>query len=74
MKSLERRFNNLQEKRPGCSSLINFNGAVKAQGFSRKRLGHHFAKLVERDDYDRRGMKEIVDYAFALSCVKRSHE
>ncbi|OGJ54778.1 hypothetical protein A2880_03325 [Candidatus Peribacteria bacterium RIFCSPHIGHO2_01_FULL_49_38] len=72
MKSIERRFNGLQEERPNCSSLINFNGAVKGQRFSRKRLGHYFAKLVEKGDYSRKGMKEILDYAFALSWLKRS--
>ncbi len=72
MKSIERRFNDLQEKRPNCSSLINFNGAIKGQNFSRKRLGRYFVKLVEKGDYSRKGVKEILDYAFALSSLKRS--
>ena len=74
MKSIERRFNNFQEKRPGCSSLINFNGAVKGQGFSRKRLGHYFVKLVDKDDYSKKDRRGLIDYAFALSCVKRSQK
>lgn len=70
MKSIERRFNDLQQKRPGCSSLTNFNGAVKGQKFSRDRIGRWFVRLVDKDEqeeYPASLMRELVNYAFSLS-------
>jgi len=70
MKSIERRFNDLQQKRPGCSSLVNFNSAVKGQKFSRDRIGRWFVRLVdkeERDEYTASTERQLVRYAFSLS-------
>ena len=67
MKSLEKRFRNLEQLRPNCGSIINFNGAVKGMRFSRARIGRWFVKLVDKGDYKKCEAREILDYAFRLS-------
>jgi hypothetical protein len=53
MRSIERRFSNLQKKRPDLSSLTNYHGAVKYQGFRKSAIHRWFNKLVETNDYNR---------------------
>ena len=57
MKSLQRRFANLQEARPILSSYINFAGAVKEGKFSPRIIRYWFNRLVEKDDWA--GMSKI---------------
>ncbi len=72
MKSIQRRFNNVQEKNPYWSSMICFNEAIKEQGFSQKNIYYWFPKLVDRDDYDRSDKTEILSFILDLS--KRAEE
>lgn len=67
MKSLHRRFDNLEEKRPFSSSLGNFNMACKDGKFSRDRIGRYFRKCVDKEDYSGSSVREILAYAYALS-------
>lgn len=67
MRSIERRFANLQEKRPLLSSFMNFSGAIKGQGFSAGMIGRWFNKLVDKDDYDRRDKKALLNHLVFLN-------
>ena len=65
MKSLERRFNNITEKKPFWSSFICFAEAVKGQRFTKPILHRWFQKLVQKDDYaqsDKRTLLRHLDF------------
>ena len=67
MRSIKRRFSNLQNKRPELSSLINFGAAIKRQGFSVNMIHRWFGKLVETDDYEKRDRRAILRHLVILS-------
>lgn len=60
MKSLNRRFKNIQEKNPYWSSLICFMEAIRGQRFSKDTLYRYFNKLVDKDDYQKEQRKDIL--------------
>lgn len=65
MKSIERRFNNITEKKPFWSSFICFAEAVKGQHFTQPILHRWFQKLVQKDDYaksDKRALFRHLDF------------
>ncbi len=66
MRSIERRFSNLQQKRPELSSLINFGDAIRKQGFSADTI-HRWFKLVEADDYEKRDKRAILEHLVSLT-------
>jgi len=72
MKSIKRRFNNIQEKNPYWSSMTCFNEAIKEQGFSKKNIYYWFPKLVDKKDYSKSDKKEILSFLLKLS--KRAEE
>ena len=72
MRSIERRFANLQYKRPELSSFINFAAAVKFQHFSTDAIHRWFNKLVEKDDYARRDKRTILKHLVSLSSTEDS--
>ncbi len=67
MRSIERRFLNLQQKRPELSSLINFGAAIKSRRFSVDTIHRWFNKLVDTDDYERRDKRVILRHLVFLS-------
>jgi hypothetical protein len=67
MRSIERRFSNLQQKRPFHSSFINLAAAVKGQKFSADRISRWFSQLVEKDDYDKHDRRALLGHLVALS-------
>jgi hypothetical protein len=67
MRSIERRFNTFQHKRPILSSLINFGAAIREQRFSDGAIHRWFNKLVEKDDYARNDKRTILSHLVALS-------
>ncbi len=67
MRSIKRRFLNLQEKYPSLSSLINFTRAIKEQKFTKDMIGRWFGKLVEKDDYSTSDKKEILKHLLSVS-------
>ena len=74
MRSLERRFNNLQKYNPCWSSYICFAEAVKGQNFSARIIRFYFNELVEKDDYDKKEKKEIIRHLVWLSNEKKIAE
>jgi hypothetical protein len=69
MKSLERRFKNISEKKPLWSSFICFAEAVKRKKFNKQTIHRWFYKLVEKDDYARNEKKGILKHLYDLSNV-----
>lgn len=74
MRSIERRFFNLQKKQPNLSSLINFGAAVKKQRFSTDTIHRWFNKLVETDDYEKSDKRAILRHLVLLSNPARTTE
>ena len=72
MRSVERRFLDLQHKRPLHSSLVNLEAAIRGQGFSAGMIGRWFNKLVEKGDYESRDKRAILKHLVALSCPEES--
>lgn len=67
MKSIERRFNNITEKKPFWSSFICFTEAVKGQRFTKPILHRWFQKLVQKDDYAQRDKRTLLRHLDSLS-------
>lgn len=67
MKSLERRFKNISEKKPLWSSYICFAEAVRGRRFNKQTIHRWFNKLVEKDDYARNEKKGILKHLCNLS-------
>jgi len=62
MKSLERRFRNIQKRCPFWSSFVCFYQAIQDQGFSRQTIHRWFNKLVEKDDYHKAEKKALLKH------------
>lgn len=69
MKSVERRFNELQKKNPMWSSLICFSEAIVGQGFKRGSINRHFS-LVDNGDYSRKDRLPIINQLEFLTNLK----
>ncbi len=67
MKSIQRRFEAIQEKNPNYSSYLSFAHAISGQKFSRPTIARWYKKLVEVDDYAPSERKEIIDYLVLIS-------
>jgi hypothetical protein len=60
MKSIERRSNNIKEKKNGWSSYACFAEAVTGQKFTGEAIRRWFNKLVDKDDYASRDKRAIL--------------
>ena len=60
MRSIERRFKEMEKKNPFHSTYINFGRAISCQGFSGKVIEFWFNRLVDPDDYDKRDKKTLL--------------
>lgn len=67
MKSIERRFKNIEARNHFWSSFACFAEAVKRQHFSRQAISRWFGKLVEKDDYARSDKRQILKHLEDLS-------
>lgn len=67
MKSIERRYKNIEEKNPFWGSFICFAEAVKNQHFSKQTISRWFGKLVKKSDYSRSDKKQILNHLKDLS-------
>lgn len=73
MKSLERRFNKISDKKPFWSSYIHFAEAVKEQNFSRPIIHRWFNKLVDKDDYVKNEKRAILEHLENISnCLRKT--
>ena len=67
MKSIERRFNNISQKKQGWSTYLCFAEAVKGQKFSREAIHRWFNKLVDKDEYSLKDKKKILTNLVSLT-------
>ena len=67
MRSLQRRFNTIQQQNPYWSSYICFAEAVTNQQFSRSVITYWFGKLVEKDDYARSDYRALIKNLLELN-------
>ena len=67
MRSIQRRFSILQQKRPQISSLLNFGAAIQGQAFSSDTIQRWFNRLVEKEDYERCDKRTILRHLLFLS-------
>ena len=67
MKSIERRFANIQRLNPMWSSYICFAEAIKGQGFGKQAIHRWFPKLVEEDDYAKSEKRQIIKHLLSLA-------
>lgn len=67
MRSLERRFKNLETKNPLWSSYVCFAQAIINQKFNSQAISRWFNKLVDKSDYDRRDKKSILAHLDQLT-------
>lgn len=67
MRSIERRYKNIEKKNPLWSSYICFSNAVKKQKFSKQIISKWFTKLVDKNDYDRECKLPLLRHLQELS-------
>jgi len=66
MDRIEASFNKLEKKHPEWSTYTIFSEVISGKNFSALNISRNFKKLVDKDDYDRREMQNIIKY---LRCV-----
>lgn len=67
MKSLARKFRQIEKKNPLFSSYTCFALAVMGQEFSREIIGLWFYELVEKDDYAKNEARAILSHLESFS-------
>ena len=67
MKSIKRRFNNIEKKNPYWRSYICFAEAMKGQDFSGQTIRRWFNKLVDKNDYAKSDKKAILNHLDTLT-------
>ncbi|MEI6296382.1 MAG: hypothetical protein WCO84_01890 [bacterium] len=67
MRSIERRFKEIENKDQGPGTVINFGKAVVGQNFSHKIITMWFNKLVDPDDYLKSEKKGILAHLDQLT-------
>lgn len=69
MRSIERRFKNIEKKDSVLSSYICFARAIKNQDFNKQTISYWFTRLVDKEDYDSKNKLSILRYLWKLSNV-----
>ena len=67
MRSIKRKFLNIEKRCPFWSSYICFAETIKQSGFSRKSILRWFNMLVDKNDYFQRDKKQLIDGLYILS-------
>ena len=62
MRSIERRFKNIEKRNPELSSFICFCKTIKGQKFSTNIIHRWFNKLVDKNDYSHKEKREIFKH------------
>jgi DNA gyrase inhibitor GyrI len=74
MRSIERRFKNVQASNPELGDMICLYRAVKCQNFVSRTIRNFFRKLVSFDDYDPRDTPRLLKYLRrATKCTEDDH-
>ena len=67
MRSIEKRFLLEHDKNPLSSTFINFSKTVEGQNFTEPVIRKWFNILVDKEDYDIRDKKQLVEFLIKLS-------
>ena len=69
MRSIERRFNYLKQRKENrnLSSFVIFAKSVQGKGFSEDRLRRAFNKLVDKSDYANDEKTGLYKYLYQLT-------
>ena len=67
MKSLERRFKNIQKKNLDLGDYCCLARAVKYQKFSKKIIAYWFNKLMPKEDYLKSEKRSLISQLVCLS-------
>ncbi|OGJ49711.1 hypothetical protein A2335_02960 [Candidatus Peregrinibacteria bacterium RIFOXYB2_FULL_32_7] len=71
MRSIERRFRNIEKQQMHWSTYVCFAEAIRGQQFSRNSIVYWFNHLVDKSDYARNDKKAILEHLYILSeCVR----
>lgn len=62
MKSIQRKFNSIQELNPYWSSFSCFVETVKPSRYSRDKIMRYFNKLVDKEDYSQSDKAKIYSW------------
>lgn len=57
-------------EKPGVSTFVAFERAVKSRGFDRCTVGKYFRKLVDKEDYQRSYIDSLIVQITLLSASK----
>jgi hypothetical protein len=72
MKNLQVRFQELKETKKSLSDYLCFSNAVYGKGFSFNEIKTNFLKLVDRSDYSRSDLDEILQDLYRMSLIGQS--
>lgn len=64
----------VEKREPNYSSYLCLVHAVRGHGFSRETLGIALRNLVDKDDYNPRDKKRLLDHLEGLSETSRGTE
>lgn len=62
MRSLERRFKNIQRKNPYTGDCVCFARAVKKQKFNKTTIAYWFNRIIKKDDYSKSDKKDLIKH------------
>lgn len=67
MRSIKRRYRELQRKNPDLSDYMNLIRAIKNQKFSKDIISRWFNKLINESEYDRKDKRDLIAHLVKLS-------
>ena len=73
MRSIQRRFSNIQKKNPNLSSYMQFAKAIKGENFSKDTIARWFKKLVDEEDYLQSDKRHLIKHLVSLSNTLVEH-
>lgn len=71
MRSIERKYEIISQKKPLWSSLVCFAETIKGRRLNRQTIRRWFHRLVEKDDYERSEKRELLLW---LEDLSNTHE
>lgn len=73
MKSIQKRFVNIQTKNSNLSTFNCFTSAIKYQNFCKDRVRKMFNKLVDKDEYAQNEKRALLNFLYELTkCPRRT--
>jgi len=67
MRSIKRRYSNIEKSKPGWSSFICFAKTIQGQEFTQDRIRRSFNELVNKDDYLQEEKMQLLKYLYELT-------